>query len=57
MKTYSIYRYYFGKPKELINTGFTLEQAQKHCNDPKTKGDGWFDGYTVEEEETDEDSD
>ena len=26
----------------------TLEEAQEHCRDPKTSGDGWFDGYTEE---------
>lgn len=40
-----------------IITGLTLEQAQKHCNDPETSsrtcthnrvrgGWDWFDGYT-----------
>ena len=24
----------------------SLEEAQKHCQDDKTKGNGWFDGYT-----------
>ena len=24
----------------------TLEEAQEHCNDPKTEGIDWFDGYT-----------
>jgi len=28
--------------------GLTLEQAQSHCQDPKTHGDGWFDGYEEE---------
>ena len=23
----------------------TLEEAQAHCKDPKTHGDGWFDAY------------
>lgn len=59
MKTYSIVRFYMdsGKLSEVVNTGFTLEQAQRHCSDKKTRGDGWFDGYTEEvNEDTDEET-
>ena len=59
---YSIIRYYcpdfknknaFGEPKtkksRVINSGLTLEQVQKHCNNPKTRSEGvYFDGYTEE---------
>ena len=37
------------KPPRTIKTGLTLEQAQAHCNDPKTRKEGvYFDGYTKE---------
>lgn len=49
-KTYKIVRYF--KTGEDIaqvqKSGLTLEEAQKHCNDESTHGDGWFDGYTEE---------
>ena len=32
----------------VVKQGLTLEQAQAHCNDPKTEGNGWFDGYEKE---------
>lgn len=48
-QTYKIVRFYRdNRPKEVINTGFTLEQAQTHCNDEKTHGVDWFDGYEAE---------
>lgn len=47
--TYKIVRFYADeRPKEVINTGFTLHQAQTHCNDAATTGEGWFDGYEDE---------
>lgn len=33
---------------KIIRTGLTLAEAQQHCNDESTHGDGWFDGYTAE---------
>ncbi len=48
MSTYSIVRYYERKENEVIETGLTLDEAQAHCNDPLTSGEGWFDGYTEE---------
>ncbi len=50
MSTYKIVRFYRddNKPSEVVRTGFTLEQARQHCNDPKTRGQGWFDGYQEE---------
>lgn len=42
---YKIIRFRFRGNRRTIKTGLTLEQAQAHCNNPKTKGDGWFDGY------------
>jgi hypothetical protein len=46
--TYSIVRFRFKGDSEVIETGLTLEEAQEHCNDPSTSGDGWFDGYRAE---------
>jgi hypothetical protein len=60
---YKIVRHYQHGSKRTILKGLTLEEAQKHCNDPETssrtatsaaakrrtreKGP-WFDGYTRE---------
>lgn len=50
--TYKIVRHYaphLDEPSKVIKTGLTLEEAQEHCSDPKTREDGeWFDGYTEE---------
>lgn len=49
--TYKIVRFYRDdKPREIIKTGLTLEEAQAHCNDPAThnEAEGWFDGYDKE---------
>jgi hypothetical protein len=45
---YNIYRYFRkeGKGRQFIKKVATLELAQLHCNDPKTRKEGvWFDGY------------
>ena len=62
MATYQIIRFFQEEDNEVIDTGLTLEQAQKHCNDPETSSStatsadaeiitetwgAWFDGYTV----------
>lgn len=46
--TYRIVRFRFKGDNETIRTGLTLEEAQDHCEDPSTHGDGWFDGYQEE---------
>ena len=47
--SYKILRFYRNdRPTELINCGLTLEEAQEHCSDEATHGDGWFDGYDEE---------
>lgn len=63
--TYKINRFYQSDDvdTETVETGLTLEQAQRHCQDPETSsstGTGptavaltarygpWFDGYTEE---------
>lgn len=44
---YKILRFYqSGRKPKVIATHLTLEQAQEHCKNPKTKGKGWFEGYT-----------
>jgi hypothetical protein len=50
-ETYKIVRFYRDDiPSEVIRTGLTLEEAQEHCNDPRTSNleEGWFDGYESE---------
>ena len=47
-KTYKIIRFRFNGNNKVLKTGLTLEQAQAHCNDAKSAGNGWFDGYNVE---------
>ena len=45
--TYKIVRFFADdRPSQVIKRGLTLEEAQKHCSDPNTRGEGWFDGYT-----------
>lgn len=47
MNTYTVYRFFQDESldREVIVEGLTLEEAQAHCKDPESKGDGWFDGY------------
>lgn len=60
---YRIVRYYFNKPRRVIDTGLPLEQVQAHCNNPETnsrtatghkakaitrRNGPWFDGYEKE---------
>jgi hypothetical protein len=47
-KTYKIVRFRFNGASRVIRRGVSLEEAQRHCNDPSTHGDGWFDGYDEE---------
>ena len=42
--------YQDNRPTKTIKTGLTLEQAQTHCQNPSTSGEGWFDGYNSEDE-------
>jgi hypothetical protein len=46
--TYTILRFDMNKPTRVIATNLTLEEAKEHCANSKTKGKGWFDGYTEE---------
>ena len=48
--TYNIVRFFSDdREQEVIETGLTLEEVQEHCNNPDTRGEGWFDGYTAAE--------
>ena len=47
-KMYKIIRFRFNGKNRTIKRGLTLEEAQEHCRDPSTSGDGWFDGYAEE---------
>jgi hypothetical protein len=46
-ESYSVWRHFQedGKPKQLILSGVTRDEAVAHCSDPSTKGDDWFDGW------------
>ena len=39
------------RENKVIKRGLTLKQAQTHCQDPATSGDGWFDGYDEDDQE------
>lgn len=47
---YRIVRFYRNRQRnrKTIHAGVSLEVAQLHCNDPRTRKEGvWFDGYEV----------
>ena len=48
-KTYNIVRFTFGKDSEVVQEGLTLEEAQAHCQEDNTHGEGWFDAYREED--------
>lgn len=45
---YKIVRYRRSGRNRVIMRGLTLAEAQEHCSDPKTAGDGWFDSYSLD---------
>jgi hypothetical protein len=47
---YKIIRFYSDpdEPSHVVKTGLTWEEARDHCNDPSTRGEGWFDGYDLD---------
>ena len=49
--TYRIVRHFQERHhvRKVIHTGLTREEAQEHCNHPRTRGPGWFDGYERED--------
>ena len=52
MTTYKIIRCYhpdIDREDAVVRFGLTLEEAQAHCRDPRTrKGNEFFDCYTVD---------
>lgn len=45
-RIYRIVGYRYRGRKRVIPNNVTLEEAQRHCQDPKTRKAGvWFDGY------------
>ena len=40
-----------GRPTEVQLRDLTLEEAQEHCSDPSSEGDGWFDGFRKQEDQ------
>lgn len=42
---YDIIRFRMDGVKTIVRMNLTLEEAQAHCRDDSTHGDGWFDGY------------
>jgi hypothetical protein len=46
---YKIVRFFYGdKSSRTIKGNLSLDEAQAHCNDPKTRKEGiYFDGYDV----------
>jgi hypothetical protein len=48
-KTYRIERCFADdRPRRVLYAGLSLAEAQAHCNDPLTRGEGWFDAYYEE---------
>lgn len=47
-EAYKIIRFRRSGRDRIIKRRLTLEEAQRHCQSPKTHGEGWFDGYTTE---------
>lgn len=54
MKYKIIRMYQDERPSKIMYTGFTLDEAQSHCQNPNTSGEDslskWFDGYDEEDE-------
>lgn len=44
-RIYRIRRFRRSGGGRTVRSNVTLTEAQGHCSNPNTKGDGWFDGY------------
>jgi hypothetical protein len=44
-RIYRIRRYRYSAGSRTLRSNVTLTEAQSHCSNPNTKGNGWFDGY------------
>jgi hypothetical protein len=44
-RIYRIIRFRQNGRRRVLKNNVTLAIAQLHCNDPRTRGPGWFDGY------------
>ena len=44
---YNIVRYFRNQKRrrKILHRGVSLAVAQLHCRNPRTEGEGWFDGY------------
>jgi hypothetical protein len=51
MATAAIIRFHFKGENEILYENVPLEEAQEHCDKEWTHGNGWFDGWTIEDEE------
>ena len=45
IRCYRIIRFRENGGRRTIRNNVTESEAQAHCEDPKTRGEGWFDGY------------
>lgn len=52
-RSYRVVRFHFDTDhpdhRKVIAEGLSLDEAQDHCNDERTHGPGWFDGYEEED--------
>ena len=42
---YNIIRYHKDNDNQIVKRNLSITEAQRHCKDPDTRGDNWFDGY------------
>lgn len=54
MATCTIVRFHAHSGREIIYEGVPLDEAKELCNKEWSHGDGWFDGWQLEEDEDDE---